>query len=71
MRTTEHGENIADQIQGEDAYGSSGPLNLADIWLIIDNLHSSFCETPNEEYCRFLERWMRELEGMDDSLPPI
>lgn len=40
--TTEHGENIAGEIQSEDAYGAFDQLTAADVWLILDNLHSHF-----------------------------
>ena len=80
-RTTEHGENIANQIQGEDAYGVRGDLTLADVWNIVDNLHSHFAfeedgkEREHSDYdmkiLQMFEKWMRELEGMDDDLPSI
>ena len=66
---TEHGRNIADQIQGEDVYGYSGELTLADTWNIIDQLHSHFMDTNRDT--KFLEKWMRELENMDEDLPVI
>lgn len=37
---TEHGNNIANEIQSEDAYGYFNVLNPADVWLILDNLHT-------------------------------
>lgn len=64
---TEHGENIAWQIQGEDACGRKGKLTLADVWLIIDNLHTHFMSTGRDT--SIFERWMRELENLDDDLP--
>jgi len=42
--TTPHGENIANEILGEDAYGSSDDLTVADVWNILDNLQTSFME---------------------------
>ncbi len=57
---TEHGDNIADQIQTEDAYGAFNPLTLADIWGILDNLHTHFLDTERDN--AFLEKWMREIE---------
>lgn len=42
--TTLHGDNIAEQIVGEDAFGRSGPLNPADVYYIIDMLHSNCCD---------------------------
>ena len=64
---TEHGENIANEIQGADAYGQEGKLTLADVWLIIDNLHTHFMDTDRDT--SFLEGWMRQLEKMDEDLP--
>jgi hypothetical protein len=67
-RPTIHGENIADQVASEDAYGRSGELTLADVWCIVDQLHTHFLDT-NRDTAMF-ERWMRELEGIDPDLPP-
>ncbi len=68
-KPTNHGEMIAEQIQGEDAYGYSGELTIADIWLILDNIHSSFVETENDTILCMLSGWMTTLELMDDDLP--
>jgi len=57
---TDHGDNIADQVQGEDAYGYSGDLTIADIWNILDNIHSQFMATDRDN--RFLSDWMDQLE---------
>jgi hypothetical protein len=65
--TTEHGEHIAMQIQDEDAYGGSGTLTLADVWNIIDNLHTHFMDTGRDT--SLFEKWMRELEDIDEDLP--
>jgi hypothetical protein len=66
--TTRHGENIADQIQTEDAYGyAPGIMTLADVWLIIDNLHTHFMDTQQDT--TIFSKWMRELEDIDDDLP--
>ena len=64
---TEHGKNIADQIQDEDAYGESGKLTLADVWYIVDNLHTHFVDTNRDT--RIFEKWMRVLETIDKDLP--
>jgi hypothetical protein len=64
---TKHGENIANQIQGSDAYDDSGEMTLADVWLIVDNLHTHFLNTGRDN--TMLERWMRELETIDEELP--
>jgi len=66
-KPTDHGENIAWQIQGEDAYGRKGKLTLADVWMIIDNLHTHFMDTDRDT--SMFERWMRELEDLDSGLP--
>jgi len=66
---TRHGENIAEQIQGEDAYGYQGELTLADVWLIMDNIHSSFCDSDNHVVLSMLSAWMDELETLDGDLP--
>jgi hypothetical protein len=63
MRTTRHGDAIAEQIQGEDAYGYYNELNLADVWTIIDNLHSHFLDTDRDT--SIFERWMDELAAID------
>ena len=56
---TRKGEGIAEQIQGENAYGCSGDLTMADVWYIIDNLHTHFLDSgrPTEIF----ERWLDEL----------
>jgi len=64
---TIHGENIAGQIQSEDAYGEESDLTLADVWSIIDNLHSHFLDTDRNT--SMFERWMSELEDIDEDLP--
>ena len=72
--TTRHGENIANEIQSEDAYGYFNLLTYADIWHIIDNIHSHYCDDnyypePKYEITRLLEKWMRDLEDIDEDLP--
>ena len=64
---TRHGENIAGQIQSEDAYGEDGNLTLADVWCIIDELHSHFLDTDRDT--SMFEKWMSELEDIDEDLP--
>ena len=66
---TPKGNNIAGQIQNEDVYGETDDLTLADVWIIIDNIHTHFMDTNRDT--TFLEKWMRELEGMDGDLPAI
>lgn len=70
---TEHGDNIANQIQTEDAYGYFNPLTEADVWNVLDNLHTHFLDSEHDNrylIMEQLENWMRELESMDGELPP-
>ena len=62
LETTQHGENIANQIQDEDAYGHYNELEWGDVWLIIDNLHTHFMDTGRDT--TILEEWMSELEDL-------
>ena len=45
---TEHGSAIADQIQGEDAYGYSGNLTASDLWGILDQFETHLMDTPKD-----------------------
>lgn len=65
-KTTEHGRNIANQIQAGDAYGVEGDLTLADVWNILDQLHTHYMYSGKDT--KFLVKWMQELEGMDEDL---
>jgi len=67
--TTDHGENIANQIQCEDAYGEMNDLTLADVWNIVDNLQSHFIDTSGGQISAVLGKWMDTLEKMDEDLP--
>jgi hypothetical protein len=68
---TEHGENIANQIW-EDAYGRSGKLSVADVWLVLDNIHTQFMDgRKNKQMLEMLERWMKEIEAIDHDCPPL
>ncbi len=66
-KLTEHGDNIAGQIQDYDGFGARNDLTLADVWAIIDNLHSHFIDAGRDT--SMFERWMRELETIDSDLP--
>lgn len=57
---TPHGDNIANKIQGADAFGDFDNLTIADIWNILDNLHTHFLDTKRDN--KFLSKWMDELE---------
>lgn len=73
-KPTAHGDNIVMQIQTEDAYGDFNTLTLADVWNIIDNLHTHFMDTKPENdiaILTMLSGWMRQLEDMDSELPPL
>jgi hypothetical protein len=63
---TLHGDNIAYEIQGADAYGVSGFLTAADVWHFLDQLESHLIETPKLAGRGPLEEvvtgWKRELE---------
>ena len=67
--TTEHGQNIANQIPDEDAYGYYAELTLADVWNIIDNIHTHFMDTGRDT--GLFEKWMRDLEELDEGCPTI
>jgi len=71
-RTTYHGDNIADQIQGEDAYGDGGILTYADVWNILDNLYLHFLDTAksSDPMLKILADAKNALELLDDELPP-
>lgn len=64
---TDHGRLVAEQIQDYDAYGRKGVLTFADIWFILDNIHTQYCD--EELDTSFLEKWMMELEDKDGDLP--
>ena len=74
--TTQHGENIANQIDGEDAYGNSGQLTVADMHRIVDTMHTNVMlddsgndrEFSDREHAilDMLSRWMREMEMLFD-----
>ncbi len=73
---TSHGDNIVQQIQTEDAYGEFNVLTLADVWNIVDNLHTHFMVNDPDDYTdnltlHILSGWMRQLEDMDSELPPL
>lgn len=67
---TEHGENIANQIQTEDAYGDFDTLTVADVWNIIDNIQTHLVDQdPKSPLIEMASRWMKELESIDEDLP--
>lgn len=57
---TRHGDNIASQIH-EDAYGHSGPLNMADLYAICDAMHTNFMDSNNEAGMKLMSEIMDRL----------
>lgn len=60
---TAHGEHIAMQIQGEDAYGTTGVLTAADVWHLLDTLESHYMEQNVAELEVTVTSWKRQLEA--------
>lgn len=63
-RTTQHGNSIVDQIQTTDAYGYFNILTPADVWNILDNLHTHFLDQGVNSMLPILTKWMEELEEL-------
>lgn len=64
---TQHGHHISEHLW---PYGDE-PLTLADVWLIVDGLHSHFIEHDGPyDQIRMFEQWLKQLEHMDGDLPP-
>ena len=63
---TEHGRNIASQIQEEDAYGESDSLNYADVYIILDELHSHFVNLNDRKGHQLMTKFMEQLETATD-----
>lgn len=65
---TDHGNNIANQIQDEDAYGIKGDLTASDLWNILDQFETHLIDTPTLSERKALESlvtaWKRELEAV-------
>lgn len=47
IEQTDHGRGIAEQIQ-EDCYGYSNTLNAADVWHILDNIHTHLLDASED-----------------------
>jgi len=60
---TERGRNIAIKIPD----GRYDKLTLADVWYIVDRLHTHFMDTNRDTM--IFEKWMRVLETLDKDLP--
>jgi hypothetical protein len=67
--TTDHGINIADQIQCADAYGQMNDLTLADVWNILDQLFSHFIDIGESSTMNMIGTWMDKLVKIDEDLP--
>ena len=65
-KTTRHGENIANEICTNDAFGHYDDLTYADVWSIVDQLHTHFMDTNRDP--AVFERWMREIEKLDPEM---
>ncbi len=69
IERTEHGNNIADQIQDEDAYGIYEQLTLADLWNILDQFQTHIMNTTQDsQTIIMLSKWMQELEQFDEPI---
>jgi len=64
LERTVKGDDIAGEIQGETCYGHDGELTAADMWNILDNLHSHFCETGNKTLQKLCTQSMNRLETL-------
>jgi hypothetical protein len=66
---TRHGDNIADQIQQEDAYGYMNNLTASDLWHILDEFQTHIMDTDSEsKMINMLSKWMKEIEDFDDEV---
>ena len=68
---TEHGKNIAMQIQTTDAYGTFNNLTAADVWNIVDNLNTHFVDHTNEALIKMTAGWLLELESAFPDLETV
>lgn len=62
IQKTDHGDSIADQIIGEDAYGNNEPLNAADLWHILDAMHTNFLDNGQDELMQTVHEFMGKVE---------
>ena len=66
MKRTRHGEAVADQIQGDDAYGHSGTMNIHDLWNILDQFQTQLMDKDeNDPIVDILSKWLQQLEDID------
>ena len=66
METTIHGDNIADQIAGQDAYGRRGTLTLGDVVQIVGQIHTNLLDGGREDspLMMMVTRWLDEANAM-------
>lgn len=64
---TIHGENIADQIAGEDAYGGRGTLNTADVREILDQIHTNLMDGDADDtpLGRAVVAWIEQAAALE------
>lgn len=67
MERTAHGDDVADEANERSAYGNEEPLTIADVWNILDNIHSNFLRAGKDN--RFLSVWMNRLEAEFPEIP--
>lgn len=59
IERTAHGNNVADAIH-EDDYGDNDDLTIADVWNILDSLHTAFMNR-DPEITELLSGWMNKI----------
>ena len=65
-KNTRHGDHIAGEINGYDASGHTGELTYADVWNMVDQLHTHFMDTDRDT--ALFEKWMKELWEIDPKI---
>ncbi len=66
---TNHGSNVADQIQGEDAYGVTGKMTYADLYNMLDQMQTAFMDIDeNDPIVKILSDWMGKLFELDPEI---
>lgn len=73
---TEHGDNVANQIPGADVYGYEGLITLADLWHIVDQVHTNWCDKlPNDKekhkLLKMLTGWMDEVQNLNPEIETV
>lgn len=62
IQRTQHGDDVAYQIQEASVYGADEPLTVADVWNILDNLHTVFMDVDLEME-KLLIEWMDKIDS--------